>query len=177
MGKLTNKQEKYVKLIISGLSQRQAYIKVYPHAKKWKANTIDNRASKLFNKDEVITRYRELLKEADKEAKITHNMLREELAKMAFFDIGEILNEDGTLKQITEMSETARKVISSVKIRQEKIEGNAIAEVTEVKLNDKLQSIEKLAKHIGFYLADNTENNTAPTINLNITTKRKNERN
>ena len=164
MARLTNKQEKYIKLIVSGLSQRQAYIKVYPHAKKWKDHTIDTRASKLFNREEVITRYKELLKKADKEAIVTHNMLREELMKMAFFDVGEILNEDGTLKQITEMSETARKVISSVKIRQEKTEEGTFAEVTEVKLNDKLQSIEKLAKHIGFYLADNKQKKTEINI-------------
>lgn len=63
MDKLTPKQELFVQGIISGLSQRQAYRKAYPSAKKWQDNVVDNRASELLKNGEVLVRYRKLLKQ------------------------------------------------------------------------------------------------------------------
>lgn len=63
MDKLTPKQELFVQGIISGLSQRQAYRKAYPSAKKWRDNVVDNKASELLKNGEVLVRYRELLKQ------------------------------------------------------------------------------------------------------------------
>ena len=65
---LTPKQEKYVLNLVNGMSQRQAYLAAYPKSKKWKDKTIDNKASELFNKKEVLGRYHELLKKAEDEA-------------------------------------------------------------------------------------------------------------
>lgn len=63
MDKLTPKQELFVRGIISGLSQRQAYRQAYPSAKKWRDNVVDNKASELLKNGEVLVRYRELLKQ------------------------------------------------------------------------------------------------------------------
>lgn len=63
MDKLTLKQELFVQGIIAGLSQRQAYRKAYPSAKKWQDNVVDNKASELLKNGEVLVRYRELLKQ------------------------------------------------------------------------------------------------------------------
>ena len=66
--RLTAKQEKYVQGLVAGLSQRQAYYKAYPHSKKWKPETVDNKASALLRKDEVLARYNELLDEHKEKA-------------------------------------------------------------------------------------------------------------
>ena len=63
MSKLTTKQEKYVQGLVAGLSQRQAYIKAYPNARKWNDNSVDSRASNLLKNDKVLTRYNELMDE------------------------------------------------------------------------------------------------------------------
>lgn len=64
---LTQKQEKYVRGLVAGLSQRQAYKEAYPRSKDWKSETIDKRASELLKNGEVLGRYNELMKEhADK---------------------------------------------------------------------------------------------------------------
>ena len=60
---LTQKQEKYVQGLVAGLSQRQAYYEAYPNSKKWKPETVDNKASKLFKENEVLARYNELMEE------------------------------------------------------------------------------------------------------------------
>ena len=68
MNKLTTKQEKYVQGLVAGLSQRQAYIKAYPNARKWNDNSVDSRASNLLKTDKVLTRYNELLDEHKEKA-------------------------------------------------------------------------------------------------------------
>lgn len=69
---LTVKQERFVQELVKGKSQREAYKTAYPGSEKWKVESIDNKASKIFNKAEVKTRYEELLKETSKE--IVHDV-------------------------------------------------------------------------------------------------------
>ena len=64
---LTPKQEKYVHGLVSGLSQRQAYIQAYS-TKNMKDTTIDNNAYKLMQNNEISTRYNELIDEHKEKA-------------------------------------------------------------------------------------------------------------
>lgn len=59
---LTAKQEKFIQGIVSGLSQREAYKQAY-NTNKMKDETIDVKASKMFNMDKVRIRYQELISE------------------------------------------------------------------------------------------------------------------
>lgn len=68
MTRLTAKQERYVQGLVAGLSQRQAYIKAYPNARKWNDNSVDSRASNLLKTDKVLARYNELLDEHKEKA-------------------------------------------------------------------------------------------------------------
>lgn len=56
---LNAKQEKFIQNIVKGMSQRQAYKDAYNAT--YADKDIDNNASKLFNKTEVQTRYKELM--------------------------------------------------------------------------------------------------------------------
>ena len=58
---LNVKQEKYVQNLIKGMSQREAYKDAY--GAKYKDESIDSKASTLFNSEKVQERYQELLKE------------------------------------------------------------------------------------------------------------------
>ena len=60
---LTAKREKFARGLVAGLSQRQAYYEAYPNSKKWKPETVDNKASKLFKENEILARYNELMEE------------------------------------------------------------------------------------------------------------------
>ena len=64
---LTPKQEKFVQNLVKGMSQREAYKKSY-NAKNMKDDTIDKRASELFNQGEILGRYNELIEKAQDEA-------------------------------------------------------------------------------------------------------------
>lgn len=60
---LTAKQEKFVQGLVSGLSQRQAYIEAGYATKGKSDTTIDANASRLFKNSKVLARYNELMDE------------------------------------------------------------------------------------------------------------------
>lgn len=64
---LTPKQEKYVRNLVKGMSQREAYKNSYD-AKKMLDKTIDNKASNLLKKGEIRARYDELMKKLEDKA-------------------------------------------------------------------------------------------------------------
>lgn len=64
---LTPKQEKFVRNLIQGMSQREAYKNSYD-AENMLDKTIDEKACILFADDKIKTRYRELQEEANNKA-------------------------------------------------------------------------------------------------------------
>lgn len=54
------KKEKFAQLLTEGLSQRKAYLGAYPSAKRWKPETVDNRACQLAHDSEILDRCEEL---------------------------------------------------------------------------------------------------------------------
>lgn len=61
--KLTNKQELYVQGLVSGLSQRKAYINAGYSTQGKSDDYIDQQASKLFANTKVLARYNEIMEE------------------------------------------------------------------------------------------------------------------
>lgn len=97
---LTPKREAYVQGVVSGLSQRAAYIAAFPAAAKWKPETIDSKASHLLADDKVRARYEELQAEAAKDARISRvKLLRrlESLADKSERVILKVYDEDGRI--------------------------------------------------------------------------------
>lgn len=174
MSNLTLKQEKFVQELIKGKSQREAYRIAYPKSLKWADNTVDSRASKLFNSYKVITRYNELrdrlVKEAEDECIISAKEVLLELKKIGFADIknfltfrtekvstgedpetGEPLNE---YTQIIELFDSAARedtaAISSIRVRRIPSKHGTGVE-REIKLHDKIRALELLGKHLGLF--------------------------
>lgn len=52
--------DQYAKDLFLGDSQRIAFRKAFPHTSKWKDETVDNHASKLFKTDEMQARLKAL---------------------------------------------------------------------------------------------------------------------
>lgn len=68
---LTTKQEKFVRGLVSGLSQRKAYRAAYPNSVKWKDETVDAKACNLLKTDKIMARYNELKEKAENLAIMT----------------------------------------------------------------------------------------------------------
>lgn len=76
------KQEKFVQNLISGMSQRQAYMDAYPASRKWEDKTVDSRASELFS-GKVLGRYQEIQEQQKQDALLTRWEKRKILANIA----------------------------------------------------------------------------------------------
>jgi hypothetical protein len=63
------RQEKFAQNLTSGMLQRQAYLDAFPNSKKWKPDTVDNKAYALAKTSEISARCEEL-KEAAASAAI-----------------------------------------------------------------------------------------------------------
>lgn len=72
---LTPKQEAFVQGVVSGLSQREAYVRAYPAAAKWKPETVDSKASHALADGKVRARYEALQAEAARQATLSRAKL------------------------------------------------------------------------------------------------------
>ena len=69
---LTNpRREKYCQKRVEGLTQRQAMLAAWPDRKRWKPETVDNKACKLEAEDEVKARIAALKRVAAEKATTT----------------------------------------------------------------------------------------------------------
>lgn len=66
---VTDKQERFIRNQLNGMSQRQAYREAYPNSRKWKDKNVDSRASNLLKNDKVLARYLELKEEIERKHK------------------------------------------------------------------------------------------------------------
>lgn len=80
-GKLTMKQELFAIELSKGKSQRQAYMVAYPVSKKWKQDSVDQKASLLAKNVKVMSRIDGL-----------RGKVIEKLEKKAILEVADILN-------------------------------------------------------------------------------------
>lgn len=77
------RHEAFVRALVDGKTQRQAYYDAYPGAAKMKPETVDNKACKLANSDEIRVRYVEIQENSEKEFVWTIAQKRERLRQIA----------------------------------------------------------------------------------------------
>ena len=85
--KINERQEKFCQEIMLGKTQRQAYYAAYPHAQKWKPESVDNRAYVLAKSDEVLARLNKLRADAKKRNEITRDELISQLKSIGFAEL------------------------------------------------------------------------------------------
>ncbi len=103
--------------LAKGKSQREAYRIAYPNSKKWKDNSVDNKASLLLKNAKVMQRYQELMKEflkpAIDDAEAVRRMILETEIAIATANMGDLFEvtetEDGSLVQKAKSKESIEK--------------------------------------------------------------------
>ena len=137
------------------LNATRAYKVVHPNVKD---ETARVNACKLLTNANVQEYIQELVKEREERTKVTQDMVVQELAKIAFFNIKDIYDEKGKLKQVNDMNDNTTKAISSIKVKQNSktttkdmpIE-HIPEQMIEVKTNDKVKALELLGRHLGIF--------------------------
>lgn len=172
MSKLTIKQEKFCLEYLKDGNASRAYREAY-NVTTTSDNTINVQANKILNNPKVALRIGELSGKAQKKIEVTAEKIIAELAKIAFFDVQVLYNNDGTLKQITELDSEVTRAIHSTKVRLEKQgpDKEDWAEIKEIKTHDKLKALELLGKTLAMFTDKNqtelsTSNGAVFQINL-----------
>ena len=110
-----------------------------------------------------------LLKHAEIQALITQKRLElaakcdvsservvREVAALAFSDVRKLLNDDGSMKQISELDDVTAAAVSSVEVSEIVAEdGTRFGIVKKIRLWDKNSAQERLCKHLGLFEQDN----------------------
>lgn len=158
---LTPKQEKYVKNLVSGMSQRKAYKKAFD-VKDMTDKIIDSKASRLFKNREVRARYNQLIEKAANRAVIKREDILAELKAIAFAngtDFAKIKGNSVYVKDTDEIDEDKKKAISCIKETKYGI---------DIETHDKMKALETLAKYVRLFDDDSNQKKEMPTININV---------
>lgn len=149
---LTPKQERFCREYIIDLNGRQAAIRA-----GYSENSAAEIASENLIKPNIATRIQELNIDRQNATGITANRVIEELARIAFSDIRNVLTVDNALADVKQLDDDISSAIASIKVTEDKSMGEVIGETKEVKLWDKLRALDALGKHFGIYEKDNKQ--------------------
>lgn len=147
------KHEAFCQEYLKDLNQTKAYQRAYPDASY---ETALVNASKLLTNTNIQDRIKQLQEKTQKKAEITRDMLIDELKTLAFSDITTFVDENWSLKNNKDLTIEQRKALSAIEINEQTGEFGS-KKTIKFKLHPKLDAIEKLAKHIGFYEDDNKQ--------------------
>lgn len=148
MAKLTDKQSKFCQEYLIDLNGTKAAIRA-----GYSEKTANEQSTRLLAKVHIANHISELQSKMQKRTEITADMVVSELAKIAFFDIRKIFDDNGNLISPTQLDDSTASAISSIKSRIEKQSGDPDdwAEVKEYKASDKLRALDMLGKHLGMF--------------------------
>lgn len=149
--KLTAKQQRFVEEYLIDLNATQACIRAGYSQKN--AKQI---GSELLDKTRL--QIDSALAERSKRTGINQDRVVQELARIAFVKITDVIDEDGEIRR--DASDDDLACIESVKIKESDNQFGGSTE-REVKLASKLKALELLGKHLGMW-------NDKLNVNLNL---------
>lgn len=148
-GKLTAKQQAFVREYLIDLNATQAAIRA-----GYSAKTAEQQGSRLLRNAEVQRAVSEGQKERSEKTGITAQWVLERLADEATADLADILNDEGGLKPVNEWPLIWRQgLVSGIDIEElfagQGEDREQVGFVKKVKLSDRIKRIELIGKHVG----------------------------
>lgn len=147
------KYKQFADEYLKSLNATQSYLKVYPNSTR---RTAEVESSKLLRKPEIQQYLNERLEQLEEETHVSISRIVQELAKIAFADIGDFID----LKNYTIFTDGRGKEVKEFYIKPEdldKIDSSLISEISKtkhgfkVKLHDKQKALELLGKRFALF--------------------------
>ena len=144
MAKLSRKQQRFVEEYLIDLNATQAAIRA-----GYSVNNADKIGSELLGKTRVSEEISIAIAERSKRTGINQDRVIEELAKLAFVNVSDVIDVDtATVLPYAKAEDLA--CIQSVKVKRTTKGENTIEE-REVKFYDKKDSLVQLGRHLGMF--------------------------
>lgn len=159
---LTPKQKRFCEEYVIDLNGTQAAIRA-----GYSDSGAGVEATRLLTNANVKVYVQELQADKLNGNKITAQMVIDELGKVAFSDIRELMTVDNALLDVRQLEDKAAASISSIEVDEIRSEGMTIGQTKKVKLWDKLRALDMLGKHFGVFEKDNSQKKSEIAININ----------
>ena len=118
-------------------------------------DTAASQASQILNRLNVRLRIRELLEEQFKRVKLDSDFVLKGLMKVAYADLAEAYDDNGSLKPIAEMPEHLRKALAGVETDDlfdgEGINRKLMGYTRKIKLCDRNKALQDLGRHFKLF--------------------------
>ena len=154
MAKLTEKQKRFVEEYLIDLNATQAAIRA-----GYSTKYADREGHKLVENSRVSEAIKKALAERSRRTGINQDRVIQELAKIAFVNITNVVNDDCEILPDADKADLA--AIESVKVKTIPTKDGEVGVEREVKLSSKLKALEMLGKHLGMW-------NDKLDVNMNI---------
>lgn len=146
MQKITAKQEKFCHEYLIDCNGQQAAIRAGYSPKAAKVE-----GSRLLTNANVKARLAELQQEVNKSIKVTAQDVINELAKLALFNIRDLMDENDNMKKIHELTPEQSAAISEITVTTQRLGKEITNTSIKVKMHSKTQALDMLGKHFGIY--------------------------
>jgi len=164
MAKLTPKQKLFCDYYLISLNATDAAIKAGYSERSAQIIGFEN-LTKPIVKEYVEAKQVKLQEKIE----VTQQMVLEELHKIGFSNIQDLMEEGFSFKDIIELEKNQAAAIESVKVKTttRTFDGNSetTKEVT-LKKFDKVKALEQLGKHLGFFEVDNKQKGLKFKVNV-----------
>ena len=160
---LTPKQEKLAQLYVELGNAAEAYRRSY-NCQNMKKTTIISRAKELLKNGPITALIEKIREEVAERNQVNIGELVQELARVMRFNPKALVDETGSPINLSDLPDEVAKVIQEVKVDEMFMISGAKRVTTKYKLYSKLDAIEKLAKHLGFYEKDNRQKENQQTV-------------
>lgn len=151
---LTPKQRRFVAEYCIDLNATAAYIRAGYESR---GHVAESAASRLLSNVEIQAAIVEKQKSLAGRCDVTAEKVVREVAALAFSDIRQLFNVDGTLKKIHELDDATAASISSIEVDELTAGETVIGLTKKIKLWDKNSAQERLCKHLGLFREDNSQ--------------------
>ncbi|TAN17223.1 MAG: terminase small subunit [Chitinophagaceae bacterium] len=148
---MTAKQERFCIEYLKDQNAKQALIRA-GYSKNGAAQTAHN----TLQVPDVAAYITKELGERKKRAELTKDKVIEEIKKIAFSNIKDFVNGGNTILELKCLDAEKTAAVQGVKTQTVTVKDQTFIN-QEIKLYNKLDALEKLAKHLGLYEEDNRQ--------------------
>ena len=146
MGRLTNKQARFVEEYLVDLNATQAAIRA-----GYSQKTAYRIGAELLQKTSVSKSIQDSMQKRSAKTEVTAERILEELSKIAFNDVRSIFDEHGALRRIADLDDNAAACIAGCDIVTVNKGEGEVEHVAKIKMTDKIRALELCGRHIGMF--------------------------
>ncbi len=156
---MTKKQERFVEEYLIDLNATQAAIRA-----GYSPDTAQEQGSRMLSNVMVKKEIDKAIAERSKRTGVNQDRVIQELAKIGFVNITNVVDSTGKIKD--DATDEDKACIESIKYKRSDTDAGSSVE-REVKIASKLRALELLGKHLGMF-TDKLELDADMELNINI---------